>query len=402
MQHKENYKLTDHISWVGALDFDIVTFDIVMETKYGTTYNAYLVNAEQPAVIETVKSKFWDVFKSNLEQKIDLRKIKYIVADHTEPDHSGCVPHLLALAPEAKVVGSGNAIRYLREQIGHDFPHIQVKDGDVIDLGGRTLRFISAPNLHWPDSIYTYCPEEKVLFTCDSFGAHYCDERIFDDLVGSYDDAFKYYFDVILKHFSKFMLQAIEKIRGLDIAVIAPGHGPVLRKTWRERVDECERLSREALGKPIQGTILIAYVSAYNNTGKIAQAVADGARSVDGALVRLCDLEKTPLNELAGHIEDAAGYIIGSPVINQNILLQIYRVFALMNPIRDRNKLAASFGSFGWSGEGSKIIESNLTNLKLKVFDKNLFFKFTPHEELLQQARNLGKSFAEALLKAEQ
>ncbi|HNX85931.1 MAG TPA: FprA family A-type flavoprotein, partial [Bacteroidales bacterium] len=206
MEDNKILKISDSVSWIGVLDRDIVTFDVVMETKYGTTYNAYFINAEKKTVIETVKEKFWDVYIAKLRQVVDPAEIDYIVADHTEPDHSGCVARLLEIAPKAVVVGTGNAIRYLKELVGHDFPHLVVKDGQTLNLGNKTLQFIGAPNLHWPDSMMTWLKEDKVLFTCDIFGAHFCHEGIFDDVVGNFDDAFRYYFDVIMKPFSKFML----------------------------------------------------------------------------------------------------------------------------------------------------------------------------------------------------
>lgn len=390
--------ITNDVKWIGALDYDIVTFDVVMETKYGTTYNSYLIKADKIAVVETVKLKFWDNYINKIKSQINPADIKYIILDHTEPDHSGNVENLLKLAPDAVVVGSGNAIRYLKDMMGIEFKSMQVKDGDTLSLGNKTLHFISAPNLHWPDSIYTYLEEDKVLFTCDSFGAHYCHEAMYDDLTGDYHDAFKYYFDVILKPFSKFMLKAIEKIKSLNIDVICTGHGPILRSTWKEKVDLSEKLSREAIADPVGSRVFIPYVSAYQNTKLIAESIADGVRDAGDIEVHVCDIESMPLSEIDTHLSKASGFIIGSPTINQNILLQIYQLFALINPIRDRGKLAGCFGSYGWSGEGAKLIESNLLNLKLKMVQEPVFFKFTPHNDQLHRGYEFGVNFGKALL----
>lgn len=390
--------ITNDVKWIGVLDYDIVTFDVVMETKYGTTYNSYLINAEKIAVVETVKYKFWDTYLNKIKTLVDPAKIEYIILNHTEPDHSGNVENLLKLAPEAVVVGSGNAIRYMRDMLGHDFKSMQVKDGDTLSLGNKTLRFISAPNLHWPDSIYTYLEEDKLLFTCDSFGAHYCNEAMYDDLTGDYADAFKYYFDVILKPFSKFMLKAIEKIRPLEINTICTGHGPILRSTWKQKVALSEKLSLEAMADPIKSRVFIPYVSAYQNTKILANSIAEGVKSVGDIDVHVCDIETMGLAEIDEHLAKASGIIVGSPTINQNILLQIYQLFALINPIRDRGKLAGCFGSYGWSGEGARLIESNLSNLKLKMMDEPLFFKFSPHEDELKKGFNYGVKFGKAIL----
>lgn len=390
--------VTNDVKWVGVLDPDLRTFDIVMETKYGTTYNSYFIQAEKKALIETAKVKFWDIYLTKIKACCSPEEIEYIIVDHTEPDHSGSMAKLLEIAPNATVVGSGNAIRYLKDLLGSDFRHLIVKDGDTLSLGDKTLRFIGAPNLHWPDSIYTYLEEDKVLFTCDSFGAHFCHEAMFDDLTGNWDDAFKYYFDVIMKPFSKFMLKAIEKIRPLEIAAIAPGHGPILRSNWKRYVDLSEKYSQDAEKLPQKNKVLVAYVSAYGNTGMLAEKITKGIRQSGNLEVDLCDIEKMSSGELDEKLSASNAILLGSPTINQNILLQIYTVFALINPIRDKGKLTACFGSYGWSGEGQKIIESNLANLKLSLFGENIFVKFTPHEQDFVNCIEFGKKFGEKLI----
>ena len=391
-------KISDDVSWVGVLDRELVTFDVVMHTPYGTTYNAYFINADRKTIVETVKVKYFDTFVEKLRTLCDPAELEYIIVNHTEPDHSGSLGKLLEIAPKAKVVGSGNAIRYLRDLLGFDFPHIQVKDQDVIDLGNKKLRIIGAPNLHWPDSVYSYLEEDKLLFTCDSFGAHYCDEAMFDDLAGNWDDSFKYYFDVILKPFSRFMLKAIEKIRPLEINAILPGHGPILRSHWKKYVDMSEKLSRETLGQGTKPMVFIAYVSAYQNSATIGAKIAEGAKQVAGVDVELHDIETMGLDKIDAYLSECTGLIVGSPTINQNILMPVYQLFAAVNPIRDKGKLAGAFGSYGWSGESMKMIESNLTNLKLKFFGEGVFVKFTPHEEDYRKAVDYGRKFAEQML----
>ena len=397
-EDKQVLKIKDDIYWVGILDYDIVTFDVVMETQFGTTYNSYFIDAEKKAIVETSKEKFWDVYLKKLKKVCNPSEIEYIILDHTEPDHSGNVANLLEIAPKATVVGSGNAIRYLKELIDIEFNQLIVKDGDTLDLGNKTLSFISAPNLHWPDSIYTYAKEDKVLFSCDSFGAHFCHEEMFDDLVDDYSESFKYYFDVILKPFSKFMIKAIDKIRNLDINVICPGHGPVLRTNWKKIVDISYKYAEEYLASPQDNRVFIPYVSAYNKTGIIAESIANGIKAAGDIEVELLDIEETSIGEIESQLTKCNALLVGCPTINQNILLPIYRLFALISPIRDNKKLAGGFGSYGWSGENRKIIESNLTNLKLKYFKEGVFVKFTPNEEDLQIAHNYGKEFGTELL----
>jgi len=391
-------QVTPDVSWIGVLDRDIVTFDVVMETKYGTTYNSYFINAERKTVVETVKEKFWDTYRAKLESLVDPGDIEYIIVNHTEPDHSGCIAKLLKIAPKARIVGSGNAIRYLTDLLGFEFPHQIVKDGQTLDLGNKTLRFIGAANLHWPDSMMSYLQEEKLLFTCDIFGEHFCHEEMFDDLVPDFEDAFRYYYDVIMKPFSKFMLQAIDRIRHLDITMICPGHGAILRRDWKKYVDLSEKYAREALAHPLPNSVFIAYVSAYHNTGIMAENIAEGIRQAGEIEVDVCDIEKMELALVEQKIIQSSAIIVGCPTFSQNILLPVYQLFALINPIRDRNKLAAAFGSYGWSGEGAKIMTSVMINLKLNVIDEGLMVKFTPHHAMLERCVAYGKNFGTKLV----
>ncbi len=392
--------LTPDVKWIGVLDYDIRTFDIVMHTEHGTTYNSYFINAHKKTIIETAKEKFSEVFLSKLRKVTDPADLAYIVLDHTEPDHSGAMRQLLDLAPDAVVVGSGNAIRYLGDIVNRPFRSLVVKDGDTLDLGNKTLKFISAPNLHWPDSIYTYLVEDKILFTCDSFGAHYCHEDLFDDLVGDYDADFRYYFDVILKPYSKFMLKAVEKIRPLDISMIATGHGPVLRQNWKKIVDETRRLSEDYVALTERSGIkrlLITYVSAYGYTAEMARLIAAGASKTDNLEVEVIDIETADIGEMDSKLTIADGVIVGSPTINQNTLLPVYRLMAVVSPLRDRGKLAGSFGSFGWSGEAPQLIAEMLKNLKLKYFEEPAAFKFVPEDGKEKTLIEYGERFAKAL-----
>lgn len=395
-------KISDSVEWIGVLDKDLRTFDIIMETKYGTTYNSYFIKAQKIAIVETVKEKFFDIFESKLRQLCDPKEIEYIIVNHTEPDHAGSLRKMLAIAPNATVLGSSSALKFLKDQIGYDFPQQILKDNDIIDLGDKKIRAISAPNLHWPDSIYTYLEEEKVLFTCDSFGAHFCHEAMYDNLVGNYDDAFQYYFDVILKPFSKFFLKAIEKIRPLEIEAICTGHGPLLVSQWKRIVDKTELLCKEYLaGYPVKNRVLIAYVSAYGFTKSIAKKLSEGLAEVDGIEVDLCDLEKTDPAIVSDKIAKASGYLLGSPTINQNMLPQLYNVFAMMTPIREKDKLAGCFGSYGWSGEAEKDLISNIENMKLNYCGESIFIKFRPQENDNERIKNYGKKFG-LLLKGQE
>jgi flavorubredoxin len=390
--------ITDDVKWIGILDYDIRTFDIVMTTEFGTTYNSYFINAEKKALIEVAKEKFSKTYFQKIRSVTDPADISYIILDHTEPDHSGSLKLLLEIAPVATVVGSGNAIRYLEDIVNVPFKSLIVKDGDTLDLGNKTLRFIAAPNLHWPDSIYTYLAEERILFTCDSFGAHYCSYEMSDDPDKDYLDAFKYYYDVILKPFSRFMIKAIEKIRPLEINCICPGHGPILKGNRNLIVNLTEEYAREYIDLTTSGVkrhILITYVSAYGFTKEAAGHIASGIREISDFSIDIVDIENIDLAGLDAKIAANDAILIGSPTINQNTLLPVYKMFALINPIRDRGKLGGAFGSFGWSGEASRIILEVLKSLKLNIFDEGAAFKFKPSGSKEEALKEFGRKFAQ-------
>jgi NADH oxidase (H2O-forming) len=394
--------ITKDVKWVGVLDYDIKTFDIVMQTDFGTTYNSYFINADRKAIVEVAKEKFSGTYLDKIREVTDPKEIQYIILDHTEPDHSGSLKLLLDLAPEATVVGSGNAIRYLEDMVNGPFKSMVVKDGDTLDLGNKTLRFFSAPNLHWPDSIYTLLVEDRVLFTCDSFGAHFCSPGMYSEFAPDYTQSFKYYFDVILKPFSRHILKAIEKIKPLEFDYICTGHGPVhTGKNKVKAIELTEAYAREymkIIGEKQESNILIAYVSAYGYTRSAAGHIASGMAGMDRIKVDVVDIETIPLDELESRLISADAILVGSPTINQNTLLPVYKLFALINPIRDKGKLCAAFGSYGWSGESPRIIAENFRLLKLRLFEEPAAFKFSPEGSKEENLKEFGRRFAEKLL----
>ena len=393
--------INDTVKWIGILDPGLVTFDVVMETKYGTTYNSYFIDADKKTIIETTKETFKDTYLDKIKRVTDFEDIEYIVLNHTEPDHSGNLTHLLDLAPNATVVGSRAAINFLKSMIDKEFKTQVVKHGDTLDLGNKTLQFIAAPFLHWPDTMYSYLVEDKILFTCDSFGSHFSDERMFDDLVDNFDDAFKYYFDVILKPFSNYMIEAIDKIADLDIEVIAPGHGPILRSDWKKYVRWSQEIAEDTESFCKDLRVFIPYVSAYGNTKKIAEKIAEGIKMAGDIEVELMDIEHADLTDVEDKVYKSCAFIVGCPTINQNILLPVYKLLAVINPIRNKGKLAGAFGSYGWSGEAVKIIQDSLKNLKFKIYDDaGLRVNFIPFEKSDNQAIEYGLGFGKQLIES--
>ena len=398
-----NYvEIKNNIYWVGALDPKLRVFDIIMHTPYGTTYNSYVVKgSEKTAIFETVKEAFFDEYLERLNDlNINLSEISYIVVSHTEPDHAGSVKKLLELAPNAKVVASKIAIGYLKAIVNRDFEYIEVKEGSTLSLGDKTLKFLSVPMLHWPDTIYTYVEEDNTLITCDSFGAHYSFDKVFNDLIEDkegYMDALKYYFDCIMGPFKPYMLKAIAKIEKLDIDVICPGHGPVLRHNPMEIVEICKEWSQPTPANEIK-EVVITYVSAYGYTREIAEQIAKGVES-QGVKSKLFDVTEHDEAEILTAINNADGLIVGSPTILADMLEPVRILLAKLNPVVHGGKVAGAFGSYGWSGEAAPRIETRLKELKMKMPLEPLNIQFRASEEECKECFEFGGTIAKTIIK---
>lgn len=393
-------KAMDDLWWVGVEDHDLRVFDIVMHSDWGTSYNAYAVRgAEGVALFETVKEKFFDEYLQNLKEVCSLDEVKYIVVGHTEPDHSGSLEKLLDLTSNATVVGSATAITFLKEIVNKPFASRAVKEGDTIDLGGRTLTFLSVPFLHWPDSMYTYIPEMKALFTVDSFGCHYADDRVFNDLIdGDFTEAYKYYFDCIMGPFKPFVLKALDKIKPLDIQFIGNGHGPVLRANIPHYLELYRQWATPVVVPADERRVAIAYVSAYGYTKQLAGVIADALAEGGVKHVELYDLVECDLETARAAVQTADGFLLGSPTLVGDALPPIYEMLVGLNPIIHKGKPAGAFGSYGWSGEAVPKLTAQMQAIGLKLPVEGLKVRFKPSEAQLAEARQFGLDFAAAVL----
>lgn len=380
--------------WVGALDPDLRVFDIVMRTENGTTYNSYLVKGtEKNVLFETVKESFFSEHLSRLREVIDPADIDYIVFNHTEPDHSGSLKALLELAPKATVLGSNTAINFLKEIVNQPFPGRAVTEKDEISLGDKTLRFFINPMLHWPDTMFTYIPETASLFTCDVFGCHYSDPRVFNDQIpGDFLPAYKYYFDNILGPYKRpHLTNALKKLEGLDIRFIGTGHGPALRENipyYRALYDDW------AAEKPHPVRVVICFVSAYGYTRALAKEIAEGLREKGVPEVQLFDLVTDSLSDAQAAAEEANGLLLGSPTMVGDALPPLYQLLVAFNPVIHRGKWAGAFGSYGWSGEAALNLTARMEKLNFKLPLPPLRVKLKPTPADLEQARQFGHSFA--------
>lgn len=382
-------KVANRVHWVGVLDPDLITFDIIMKTDRGTTYNAYLVEGDaQVALVDTSKAGFEGELLGKIGSILDPARINYVIVNHTEPDHSGAVAAVLEKAPNATVLGTGKALQFLQEMLNHDYPKRAVKAGDSIDLGGLTLQFIPAPFLHWPDSMFTWLPEERVLFSGDVFGAHYADAAMLDTAVeGDFWPATKHYYQAIMGPFAPHVQRGIRAIDALDIGTICPSHGPILSASAARAVDAYRTWSSPRTREvPLA---VVCYASIYGYTLALAQAVAEGLQT-KGAQVEMIDLEQMNAHDAAAACAAADVVVVGSPTINSGPAPPAMEMLAHLDPLRAKGKVFGAFGSYGWSGEAVEALMSRAGDLKMRPVTPGLRVTFSPTGEDLERARQYG------------
>ncbi len=388
--------ITENIHWVGALNPKLRIFDIIMRTEQGTTYNAYLVQgAQKTALIDTVKAGHAEEMFTRIARIMPLDQIDYIVCNHLEPDHSGSILPALERLPKAQIVIAKNGANFLKELTNRDLAPMLVGTGDLLDLGGKTLQFITAPFLHWPDTMFTYCPEDKILFSCDFLGTHYCHDAMFSDQVGDFSHGFRYYYDHIMRPFKEYVLKGLDAIKDLELKVVCTSHGPMLNKDIETYLDRYRNWSSQPEPSK-QGKLLIFYVSAYGLTGRLAQEIAEGARQA-GVQTALFDLVGTELPDILTEMEAADGLAVGSCTINGDAVKPVWDLLSSLATIKLRGKLAVAFGSYGWSGEAVPMLEERMKSLKMKIAAPGVRVKFTPQTEDLTAAHALGQAIAEKI-----
>lgn len=392
----EIIKIGPDIFWIGVKDPELRTFDDLFPTEHGTTYNSYLIKGtDKIAIIDTVKGKRAEEYLEKIRQLVDPADVDYFVVNHTEPDHSGSLEFMLKHCPKACVVSTQAAHTFLGNLIHSPFPSHIVKDGEVLDLGGKQLRFIIAPFLHWPDTMFSLVEESGILFTCDAFGSHYCGASIFNDELPDFSRDMQFYFDCIMRPFKDKALLAIDKIRHERVEVICPSHGPVLRNEPLKTVNLYESWCQPAVGDK---KIVLFYISPHGNTEKMAAAVAKGATAA-GVEVISKHINNLSADEIRDLLETGDALIFGTPTINRDIPKPMWDVFAYLSTVRLRTNIAAVFGSYGWSGEACKLAEERLKGLNFKLPVPFVRTPFTPRNEALQQCEALGRAIAEEVLK---
>lgn len=393
-------KIADNVYYVGVSNPTLRVFDIIMATEYGTTYNSYLVQgAEKTALIDGAHKGFEARFQENVEAITDLSKIDYMIVNHTEPDHSGAIRLVIEKNPDITVYGTAACLKNLDNIVRLPFNRVAVKDGDTLDLGGKTLTFCVSPNIHWPDTMMTYLNEDKILFSCDFLGAHYAEPTMYvhkaykRDL---YEKEFKVYYDAIMGPFAKFVIRALDRIKDLDIALVCPSHGPMIMggdiqvamDTYRKWATHEEKTDK---------TVAIYYVSAYGYTRQMCQYLAEKLEA-KGLVVSAFDVIKTDAADIAAHLEDDC-LVFGSPTLNRAALKPVLDVISSIDAVGAAGRPYATLGCFGWSGEACAQLNDRCNSIKMKQVGESVRSQFTPTDEVWAQLDTLADQIAETVNK---
>lgn len=387
-------KLMEGIYWVGAVDWNLRYFHgPAYSTHRGTTYNAYLIIDDQVTLVDTVYRPFAEELIKHISEIIDPAKIDNVVVNHVETDHSGAFPEIMKIVPNARVFCSQRGMEGLKKHFYLDCNYQVVKTGDVISTGKKSLTFVEAPMLHWPDSMFTYIKEDALLMPNDAFGQHIATSHRFDDEVDMnevMEEAAKYYANILLP-LSTMVLKKIEDVTkmGIDIKMVAPSHGIIWRKDPGRIIDAYLKwASGEAERK-----VLVVYDTMWGSTEKMAKAILEGVAST-GVPVKLFKLSASDHNDIMKELMNARAIILGSPTMNNGILPTMATMIEEMKVLKPRNRVGVVFGSYGWGGGAIKYIEDKFREAGVELIEDGLGFKWVPSEEELSQCVELGKRIA--------
>jgi len=393
MSAKGEHEIATGIFWVGVEDWDRRWFDALIPLPFGTSYNTYLVvGREKTALIDTVQKNFSDEFLEKIGRIVDPAKIDFLVMNHAEPDHSGTIPRVLDVAKDAKLVVSKAGADMAR--VYYKVPPervLIVKDSDTLDLGGKTLRFVEASWLHWPETMFTYCAEDRVLFPCDFLGAHIAKSKLYDDEAGEIvlPEAKRYYAEIMMP-FSTAILRALDKVKNLDLEIIAPSHGPIYRNPKRI-LDAYEEWARG----PLKPKAVVVYVTMWGSSEALEKAVIESL-SAEGIEVVQYNLLDADISHVMRDLVDAGAVVIGAPTVLNGAHPLAIMATEIIRALKPRTKLAAVFSSYGWGGGAAKMITERLQQSGFEILD-TLQVRGPPSEEDLKKAAELGKHVAERI-----
>ncbi|TCL57286.1 flavorubredoxin [Kineothrix alysoides] len=392
-------KLTDKVSWVGKTDWELVKFHgDEYSTHRGSSYNSYLIRDQKTVLIDTVWQPYDKEFVTRLKQEIDLKKIDYIIMNHNEIDHSGALPELMREIPDTPIYCTANGVKIIKGHYHQEWNFVTVKTGDSLDIGESKLVFVEAPMLHWPDSMMTYMTGENILFSNDAFGQHYATESLYNDAVDEaelFAEALKYYAN-ILTPFSPLVMKKIKEVLALNLPVdmICTSHGVI----WKDNPAQIIESYLKWADNYQENQVTLVYDTMWNSTRKMAEAIAEGIRHADSSItVKLMNAAKEDKNDIITEVFRSKAILAGSSTINNGLLFSMGGILEMMKGLKLKNKKAAAFGSYGWSGESVKQLTKALGEGGFEVVNDGLRLLWVPDEEGLASCVEFGKQFAGAL-----
>ncbi len=391
-----NINVKNNVYWVGKVDWELRRFHgSEYSTHRGSTYNSYLVREEKTALIDTVWAPYAKEYVRALEKTIDLKKIDFIIANHGEVDHSGALPAIVHRLPDTPIYCTAAGVKSLKGQYHGDWNFRVVKTGERLSLGSKELVFIEAPMLHWPDSMFCYLTGDNILFSNDAFGQHYATERLFNDLVDQdelYAESIKYYAN-ILTPFSPLVVKKIEEVLALNLPLdmICTSHGVI----WRDNPAQVVHRYLEWAKNYRENQITIIYDTMWNATRAMAEAIAAGIRAADGEVViKLYNVSNTDKNDIITEVFKSKAILVGSPTVNRGVMSSLAGLLEEIRGLGFKEKKAATFGTYGWSGESVKMLEGMLKNAGFEVKEGGLRVMWNPDDAASEQCRDFGGRLA--------
>ena len=388
-------RVSNQVYWVGAIDWGLRDFH-GYATERGSTYNAFIILADKVILIDTVKAPFKEEMLSRISSITDPEKIDYIISDHSEMDHTGCLPEVMEMVKPEKVFASVMGVKARSEHFHLDREIVAVKDEEILSLGNMNLKFFETRMLHWPDSMFTYLVEEELLFSQDAFGMHLATSERFDDQIDDsvLDSEARKYFANILLPYASLVTKLLERLGTLHLSIktIAPDHGPI----WRRDVNKILDLySQWALQRPTKKAVVV-YDTMWESTASMARAIGEGLKQ-GGANPRLMPLRSHNRSEVATEILDAGALLVGSPTLNNNILPTVADVLTYLKGLKPRNLIGGAFGSYGWSPAGVGQVKQMLQEMKIDLAGEPLKVKYVPDSDALEKCFSWGVLLAEKL-----
>ncbi|MBV7273470.1 anaerobic nitric oxide reductase flavorubredoxin [Clostridium sp. PL3] len=389
-----SFKINDTVTWVGKIDWELRTFHgEEYSTHKGSSYNSYLIKDKKTVLIDTVWYPFAKDFVANLKKEIDLKKIDYIIMNHSESDHSGALLELMKEIPNTPIYCTKSGVKILKGHYHKDWNFVEVKTGDSLDIGKNKLIFVEARMLHWPDSMFTYLSGENILFSNDAFGQHYASELMYNDKVDQgelFHEAIKYYAN-ILTPFSKFVVKKIEEVISLNLPVsmICTSHGII----WRDNPLQIINKYMEWAKDYKENQITIIYDTMWNDTRRMAEAIAEGIKNSNKDIViKIFNSSKNDKNDIITEVFKSKLVLVGSSTINNGILSSTAAILEMIKGLDFKGKKGAAFGSYGWSGECVKIINEELNKAGFEVVNEGIRELWNPDEDGLNRCREFGKN----------